>query len=72
MDRIQVIHDVPARTLTVWLADPAREHAVEEIGDDLILIKDDAGKTIGFELFVDRPPAGAAPVTVQTVVRTES
>jgi hypothetical protein len=71
MDRIQVIHDVPARTLTVWLEDPSLEHTAQEVRDDLVLFEDAAGRVIGFEVFVERPRAGAA-VTVQTLVRTES
>jgi uncharacterized protein YuzE len=36
-------------TLTVWFDDPKKEAVCEEIGDDVILIKDRRGKVIGFE-----------------------
>lgn len=36
-------------TLTVWFGDPDHEHVCEELGDDVILMKDRARHIIGFE-----------------------
>ncbi len=36
-------------TLTVWFGDPQDEHVCEETGDEVILMKDQAGRVIGFE-----------------------
>jgi hypothetical protein len=33
-------------TLTVWFGDPQQEHVAEETGDEVILMKDKAGKVI--------------------------
>lgn len=49
MAELTVYHDTVGRTLTVWFDRPDREHVCEETGDEVILIKDQAGKVIGFE-----------------------
>jgi len=49
MERVRVYYDRAGNSLTVWLQDPAREHVCEEIGDDVILMKDRRGRVIGFE-----------------------
>jgi hypothetical protein len=36
-------------TITVWFDDPRKESIWEEIGDDVVLIKDQEGRVIGFE-----------------------
>jgi hypothetical protein len=35
--------------LTVWFGDPTQESICEEIGDDVVLMKDRRGRVIGFE-----------------------
>ena len=37
-------------TLTVWFDDPTKEHVCEETTDEVVLMKNDAGRVIGFEL----------------------
>ena len=49
MDQVKVVYDAAGQTLTVWFDDPAREHVCEETGDEVILMKDRAGRVIGFE-----------------------
>ena len=49
MARVTVYHDHVGNTLTVWLDDPHLEHVCEEVGDGVILMKDSAGRVIGFE-----------------------
>ena len=49
LDEIRVFHDAEARTLTVWFGRPEDEHVCEEVGADVVLIKDGDGVVIGFE-----------------------
>ncbi len=49
MDKITVYYDKQGQTLTVWFDDPSQEHVCEETGEEVILIKNKAGKVIGFE-----------------------
>ena len=49
MDKVRVYHDRTGNTLSVWFDDPKKEHICEEIGDDMILMKDRRGRVIGFE-----------------------
>ena len=49
MAGVKVFHDREGNTLTVWFGDPATEYVCEETGDEVILMKDKAGKVIGFE-----------------------
>lgn len=36
-------------TLTVWFGNPASEYIAEETGQEIVLMKDQDGKVIGFE-----------------------
>jgi uncharacterized protein YuzE len=49
MDKVRVCYDRTGNTLSVWFDDPKKEHICEEIGDDVILMKDRAGRVIGLE-----------------------
>lgn len=49
MEKIRVFYDKEGQTLTVWFDDPSKEYVCEETGEEVILIKDKAGKVIGFE-----------------------
>jgi uncharacterized protein YuzE len=46
---VKVFYDRTGNTLTVWFGDPRDEHVCEETGDEVILMKDQAGRVIGFE-----------------------
>lgn len=48
-EQIKVYYDEAGRTLTVWFDDPAQESYAEEIGDEIIVMKSDSGKVLGFE-----------------------
>ncbi len=72
MDKIKVIHDVVGHTLTVWLADPAKEHICEETTEEVVLMKDSAGHVIGFELLHYHPSDASTSLAVETVVQTGS
>ena len=49
MAQAKVSYDREGNTLTVWFGDPADEYVAEETGDEIVLMKDRAGKVIGFE-----------------------
>ena len=49
MARVKVYYDRQGNTLTVWFEDPQSEHVCEETGEEVVLMKDRAGKVIGFE-----------------------
>jgi hypothetical protein len=49
MRRVRVLHDRTGNTLTVWFDDPQKEHICEEIGGDVVLMKDRDGRVIGLE-----------------------
>lgn len=49
MAQIKLFYDRTGNTLTVWFGDPQEEYVCEETGDEVILMKDQAGRVIGFE-----------------------
>lgn len=49
MVTLQVIHDPIDNTLVVWFGESSDEVEAEETGDEVILMKDQNGKVIGFE-----------------------
>jgi len=49
MAQVKVYYDRTGNTLTVWFGKPADEYEAEETGDEIILMKDNQGKVIGFE-----------------------
>ncbi len=49
MARVRVYYDQAGNTLTVWFDDSGDEYLCEEKGDEIILMKNQAGKVIGFE-----------------------
>ena len=49
MDKVRVCYDRTGNTLSVWFDDPEKESVCEEVGDDVILVKDRRGRVIGFE-----------------------
>lgn len=49
MEQVKVYYDPIGNTLTVWFGNPSEEVIAEETGEEIILMKDKAGKVIGFE-----------------------
>jgi hypothetical protein len=49
MAQVRVYYDRQGNTLTVWFGDPQAEVICEETGAGIVLMKDSAGKVIGFE-----------------------
>jgi len=59
MAQVKVYFDRLGNTLTVWFGNPQEEHVCEETGDEVVLMKDRAGKVIGFEKLNFSPVNGA-------------
>jgi uncharacterized protein YuzE len=49
MEKLTVYYDREGNTLSVWFGDPKEESVCEEADDDMVLVKDSAGRVIGFE-----------------------
>jgi uncharacterized protein YuzE len=49
VDKVRVYFDRAGNSLTVWFDDPTKESICEEVGDDVVLMKDRRGRVIGFE-----------------------
>jgi hypothetical protein len=49
VEKVRVYFDRVGNTLTVWFDNPRKESICEEIADDVVLIKDEQGRVIGFE-----------------------
>ena len=49
MAQVKVFYDEVGNTLTVWFGNPQDEYVAEETGEEVVLMKDQAGKVIGFE-----------------------
>ena len=49
MAQVKVYYNREGNTLTVWFGNPADEYVAEEIGEEIVLMKDREGKVIGFE-----------------------
>jgi uncharacterized protein YuzE len=49
MGQVKVYYDRAGNTLTVWFGDKQEEYVGEETGEDVVLMKDKAGRVIGFE-----------------------
>ncbi len=49
MEEVKVYYDKVGNTLTVWFGYRHQEYICEETGDEVILMKNKAGKVLGFE-----------------------
>jgi len=49
MAQVKVFYDRTGNTLTVWFGEPLDEYVCEETGEEVVLMKDRAGRVIGFE-----------------------
>ena len=47
--QVKVYYDRSADTLTVWFGNPADEYVCEEVGEEVVLMKDRNQHVIGFE-----------------------
>ncbi|MBE9109925.1 DUF2283 domain-containing protein [Nodosilinea sp. LEGE 07298] len=62
MDTLKIYYDEVGKTLTVWFGDPAEEFIAEETGEEVLLIKNQAGTVIGFERLNYELATGSNPV----------
>jgi hypothetical protein len=68
MAEVKVFYDREGKTLTVWFTDRSREHVCEETGDEVVLMKDAAGRVIGFEkLNFSIPQSDSLRVALETI-----
>ncbi len=49
MEKLRVYYDREGNTLSLWFDDPKKESVCEEADDDMLLVKDNDGRVIGFE-----------------------
>ncbi len=49
MAEVKVYCDQTGNTLTVWFGDPHAEYICEETGEEIVLMKDKAGRVTGYE-----------------------
>ena len=49
MAQIKLYYDKEGNTLTVWFSNPSEEYVCEETGEEVVLMKNKAGRVIGFE-----------------------
>jgi hypothetical protein len=60
--KMKLFFDPVGNTLTVWFGDPDQEHLCEETGNDVILMKDQEGRVIGFEKLNFTPVENEMPL----------
>jgi len=48
--RLILIHNKDMETLDIWFDDPEKEAVCEEVGEGIILKKDENGRVIGIEV----------------------
>jgi uncharacterized protein YuzE len=67
MPEVKVFYDREGQTLTIWFADPSQEYVCEETGEEVVLMKDRAGRVIGFEkLNFSVPDSDSLRVALET------
>lgn len=68
MAGMKVFYDREGHTLTVWFAERPAEYVCEETGDEVVLIKDAAGRVVGFEkLNFSIPNSDSLHVELETI-----
>ena len=50
MEQIKVYYDEFGQTLTIWFDNPENEVIAEEVGDDVVMMKSEEGRALGFEI----------------------
>ncbi len=70
MEKIKIIHDSIAHTLTIWIDNPKKETICEESSEEVIFMKDKNGKIIGVEILNYKSNHLDASLIVETIVKT--
>jgi hypothetical protein len=66
--RCEVFYDREGKTLAVWFTERSRESICKETGAEVVLMKDAAGRVIGFEkLNFSIPHSDSLQVALETV-----
>ena len=56
MAQVKLFYDHAGNTLTVWFGDPQDEYVCEETGDEVVLMKDKAGRLLVLRSSIFRLP----------------
>ena len=68
MAEVKVFYDREGQTLTVWFTEGSREYICEETGEEVVLMKDAAGRVVGFEkLNFSIPKSDSLHIALETV-----
>ncbi|MDP3719483.1 MAG: DUF2283 domain-containing protein [Acidobacteriota bacterium] len=68
MAEVKMFYDREGQTLTVWFSEATPEYICEETGEEVVLMKDVAGRVIGFEkLNFSIPQSDSLHVALETV-----
>lgn len=68
MAEVKMFYDREGQTLTVWFTEGTPEYICEETGEEVVLMKDVAGRVIGFEkLNFSIPKSDSLHVALETV-----
>ncbi|MBI3535522.1 MAG: DUF2283 domain-containing protein [Deltaproteobacteria bacterium] len=70
MEKIKVIHDSIAHTLTIWIGNPKKETICEESSEEVIFMKDKNGNIIGVEILNYKSAHLDPSLIVETIVKT--
>ncbi|MGE0827599.1 MAG: DUF2283 domain-containing protein [Candidatus Binatia bacterium] len=69
MERIKVIHDTVGHTLTIWLGDPRAEYVSTLTDDEVVVMKDEQGRVLGFEILHYHPANSDTGLSVEATIQ---
>ncbi len=69
MERIKVIHDTVGHTLTIWLGDPKQEYISTLTDDEVVVMKDNEGRILGFEVLHYQPEDTVTGLSVEATIQ---
>lgn len=49
MAEVKMFYEREGQTLTVWFTERSNEYVCEETGEEVVLMKDNTGRVVGFE-----------------------
>jgi uncharacterized protein YuzE len=70
--QVKVYYDTVGNTLTVWWGNPENAVISEETGEEMVLMKDQEGRVIGFEKWNVTSHPGAARVQFEALTGIEA
>lgn len=69
MERIRVIHDTVGQTLTIWLGDPTQEYVSTLTDDEVVVMKSQEGRILGFEVLHYQPAEPPAGLSIEATIQ---